>query len=190
MRKTLIGIVALALLLAACGGSNAGGVASLDDSNTESVEQADTEDNFEETVLAFSACLRENGVEDFVDPEFNADGSISLGGEFRGSEADQETMQAAFEACSSHLEGIAFGRGSIDFTEIEDRLVEFASCMRDNGFDMPDPDFSTLGQGGPGQGGGNGGPFGGEIDPEDPAFQEALAACEHIFEGFRIGGRP
>lgn len=188
MRRTVIAVAALAVLLAACGGSDAEGVASLEESSGPEIAETETiDESFEESVLAFSSCMRENGIEDFEDPDFNADGSLSFRGEFRESSADQETVQAAFEACQTHLEGIAFGPDSIDFTEIEDRLVEFAACMRDNGFDMPDPDFSNFAQGGGGPRGG--GPFGDDaIDPEDPAFQSALESCEDIFEGFRIGG--
>ena len=193
MRKTLIAVAALAVLVAACSGSDAGGVASLEESNDPAVIESEASDeSFEVSVLAFSACMRENGVEDFEDPDFNADGSLSFdGGGFRQSDTDQEIIQAAFQGCQEHLEGIAFGRGAIDFTEIEDRLVEFAACMRDNGFDMPDPDFSNFGQGGNDSAGpGGGGPFGGDLDTEDPAFQTALESCEDIFEGFRIGGGP
>jgi hypothetical protein len=185
MKRTLIAVAALAVLVAACGGSGSDRVASLEDTNLPASDgSGGGDESFEETVLAFSACMRENGVEDFVDPDFNADGSLNFTGEFRQNGAAQETLRAAFEACQSHLEGIAFGRGAVDFTEIEDRLVEFASCMRDNGYDMPDPDFSNFGRGG------GGGPFGEDLDPDDPGFQEALGACEDIFEGFRIGGGP
>jgi hypothetical protein len=139
----------------------------------------------EETILAFAACMRDNGVEDFEDPDFSADGSLRFRGGGELTDVDPETMRAAFEACQSHLEGLAFGPSSTDFTEIEDRLVEFSGCMRDNGFDMPDPDFSNFGQGG-----GRSGLFGEDgIDPDDPVFQSALEACDHIFEGFGFGGR-
>lgn len=189
MQKLLIAVAALAVLLAACGGSGAGGVASLDDANSnQGIVEEDAgavEVDDEEAILAFSACMRDNGVEDFEDPDFNADGSLGFrgGGEF--TDVDRETMRAAFEACQSHLEGLAFGPGSGDFTEIEDRLVEFSVCMRDNGFDMPDPDFSDFGSGG-----GGGRLFGDDgIDPDDPNFQSAFEACDHIFEGFGFGGR-
>ena len=48
------------------------------------------------------------------------------------------------------LEGVTLGRQQRDLTEFQDTFLEFASCMRDNGYDMPDPDFSNFGQ--PGQG--------------------------------------
>ncbi|GMQ85007.1 MAG: hypothetical protein BMS9Abin07_0572 [Acidimicrobiia bacterium] len=187
MYKPLIAVVAFAVVLAACGGSGGDGVASLESGSNGEAETVDGEGGAvasdEEIILAFAACMRENGVEDFQDPDFNADGSLNFGGRGLASDVDPDTMRAAFEACQGELEGIAFGPGAIDFTEIQDRLLEFAVCMRENGFDMPDPDFSNFGRGG------SGGPFGDDvIDQNDPTFQSALEACEDIFEGFRIGG--
>jgi len=190
MNKAITAAVSLAVLLAACGGSAEDGVATLEDT-APIVEDADAttdEPTDEEAILAFSQCMRDNGIEDFEDPEFDADGSIRFGvGRLQGDRADRDTARAAFEACQEHLEGLAFGPGSFDLTEIEDTLYEFASCMRDNGYDMPDPDFSNLV---PRSGGG--GPFGDDgIDPDDPAFQSALEQCQDVFEGgFRLrGGR-
>jgi hypothetical protein len=101
-------------------------------------------------------------------------------------------MQAAFEACQDDLEGIAFGPGSVDLTEVEDTLVEFSACMRDNGYDMPDPDLSNFGSGGTGGGGEGGGPFGGELDRSDPDFISAMGECQYLFENlsFGRGGGP
>ena len=69
--------------------------------------------------------------------------------------------------------------------------------MRENGYEMDDPDLSSFTLGGEGQGGeGDGqiaGPFG-EIDPDDPAFQAAFEACQDVLAGFTSGegqgGRP
>ena len=57
--------------------------------------------------------------------------------------------------------------------------------LRDQGIDMPDPDFS---QGfGPGAGG-RAGIFG-DLDPQSPEFQAAAQECQGIFEGgFGPGG--
>ena len=182
--RSLLTAVLLVLLLTACSGAAGEGVASLDDDANAAGSAAPGEElSFEEQVLAFSQCMRDSGVEDFEDPEFNADGSLVLRGEFSQSEADQDTIEAAFETCRSHLEGLAFGPGAIDLTEIQDRLLEFSTCMRENGYDLPDPDFTGL------LSGDANGPFGDEqIDPDDPVFTAALEACQHIFEGFTIGG--
>jgi hypothetical protein len=189
MNRIVISIVAFALLVAACGGSNSEGVASLETTETIATEASsdDAAANDEETLLEFAACMRDNGIDDFEDPTFSADGTpeFSLRGAGSGSEADRDEMRAAFEACQDHLEGLAFGPGSIDVTEIEDTLVDFAACMRDNGYDMPDPDLSNFGD----RSGEGGGPFGGQIDPDDPGFTSAMEECEHIFENLPFVGR-
>ncbi len=75
-------------------------------------------------------------------------------------------VHSALDVCQGHLENVTFGHGSADLTGREDELLAFAVCMRDNGYDMPDPDFSGDGHGGAG-------PFGDAIDTDDPAFQTA-----------------
>jgi hypothetical protein len=191
MNRILISMVAFALLVAACGGTEGDGVASLEATDTtiaqESASGAAVSD--EDTLLEFSACIRENGIEDFEDPTMSADGVPEFS--LRNVEGDhtREEMQAAFEACQVHLEGLAFGPGSVDLTEVEDTLVEFSACMRENGYDMPDPDLSNFGGGGGREGGGI---FGGSLDPNDPDFVSAMAECEEIFENlsFGRGGGP
>lgn len=192
MKSVAIIAAALALLVAACSGSSDDSVASLSSTTTTTVPSTDQppsqEGTDEEVILAFAACVRDNGIEGFEDPTIDADGRLEFGGGGgQDPEVDRETLRAARDACSEHLEGLAFGPGNIDRSEIEDQLYEFAACMRDNGYEMPDPEFS----GEPGQGDG-GGPFGGAIDPEDPAFETALEACEAAFGGtLRFGrGRP
>jgi hypothetical protein len=195
MKKLLVATVALTLLLAACSGDSGAQVASLDDTpvaQADSDESPDDGVDDQEAVLDFAQCMRDNGIDNFEDPELGEGGSIGFS--FRGggsvTDIDPETMRGAFEACRENLEGLSLGRGSVDRSEIEDTLYEFAACMRENGIDMPDPDLSAFGQGeGGGQGPGEGGPFGGAIDPDDPEFRAALEACEDVFAGgFRFGG--
>ena len=194
MNRLLISIVAFALLVAACGGSDSEGVASLNATETTTAQDVsvDAAVSDEDALLEFSACLRENGIEDFEDPTINADGVPEFNLRSLGGEHDREEMQAAFEACQDDLEGIAFGPGSIDLTEMEDTLVEFSACMRDNGYDMPDPDLSNFGSGGTGGGGEGGGLFGGELDRNDPDFISAMGECQYLFENlsFGRGGGP
>jgi hypothetical protein len=79
----------------------------------------------------------------------------------------------AFDVCKDFLENVAFGMSTEDLAEREDELLAFAICMRENGYDMPDPDFSGEGHTGAG-------PFGDAIDTDDPAFQAAAPSCEGI----------
>ena len=194
MKKLLLMCVAFVLVLAACSSDDGSQVASIEDASgsddaTAVVVDADAAD--QEAILEFSQCIRDNGVEDFEDPVIGPDGSIefSFGGRSDDPEGDRDAMRAAFEACQEHLEGLAFGPGSIDLTEIEDTMLEFAICMRENGVDMPDPDFSIFRNGGGGLSEGEGGIFGGAIDVDDPEIEAALEACQEVFSGsLRFGG--
>jgi len=189
MKRVLIPVAAFALLVAACGGSETEGVASLESTATTIVALSDNEASAsdEDTLLEFASCMRDNGVEDFEDPSIDADGVPEFNLRGGGSEVDRDVMRAAFEACSDHLEGLAFGPGSVDVTELEDTLVDFAACMRDNGYDMPDPNLSNFGE----RGAEGGGLFGGALDPTDADFISAMEECEHIFENLPfVGGGP
>lgn len=194
MKKLLLMLIAFVLVLAACSNDDGSQVASLEDavgSGDVTAEAVDTDVADQEAILEFSQCIRDNGVEDFEDPQIGADGSIefSFGGRSDDPEGDRDAMRTAFEACQEHLEGLAFGPGSIDLTEIEDTMLEFSICMRENGVDMPDPDFSNLGLGGGDEGSGDGDIFGGAIDLDDPAVAAALEECQEVFSGsLRFGG--
>lgn len=150
----------------------------------------------EERLLAFAECMRENGV-DFPDPVVEADGTVTFGfrpggggGLQTGRDAD---LPAARDACSGMLGGLAFGPGpgGSDLIELQDRLLEFARCMRDNGVDMGDPDLSRFGPGG-NDDDQPGGPFGViEIDGDDPDLDAAFEVCQQQLPqagGPRLGG--
>jgi hypothetical protein len=172
----------LVLLLAACGGSDSdSAVASVDgdDASSNDDQSGEPAGDAEEELLDWVECMRDQGV-DIPDPEVDADGNLTLGsrgGGGGGSEIDPDALEEASEVCGEIPQG-AFGAGQMDQTEMQDTMLEFAQCMRDNGYDMPDPDLS---------GGVRPGAFG-DIDPNDPAFQDAAAACEDIFAGARRSG--
>lgn len=203
--RLMVLVFVIGLVATACGGNgdSSSGVASLDTGdaaatdNATSGEQAVDEVNQEQAMLDFAACMRSNGVE-IEDPTVDADGNVQFGG-FRGAstedgEIDREAIRTAREACEEELEGVALGfggRGDIDITELQDTMVEYASCMRTNGYDMDDPDFSNLGPGAggdrePGEGGG---PFG-AIDQTDPDFISAQEVCQDVLGGFGPGSGP
>lgn len=177
-------LLAFGLLAAACSGSDSdSGVASLETQTDATQDLEPTSDDAtvdqpvsdEEAILAFAACLRDQGL-DVEDPTVDANGNLRPPRPRDIGEGDREMMRSAMDACSEHLENVAFGLDGADQTERQDQLLEYAACMRDNGFDMPDPDFSSTGT--PGEGGG--GPFG-AIDRDDPAFETAQEACADIF---------
>lgn len=148
--NTVASILALALLLVACGSPETegtdSGLATLTDDTavTETTEAAEPTD--EEALLAFADCMRENGVPDFQDPIFNADGSFEFippEGAAGGGGPSAE-VQEAFDVCFGLLEGVALGPGGGDFDidELQDDLLLLAQCLRDNGLPADDPNIA------------------------------------------------
>lgn len=193
-------VTVLLVLASGCSGSDGSteGVASLsgaaEDQSAAAPSDEVPQQTQEEALLAYAACMRENGV-DMEDPIVDADGNVQF--QFRpgaGPDAenfDRETVQAAREACADLFAGVTFGFEPPDQTEIQDNLLAYASCMRENGYDMDDPDFSNVGprsaQSGDGEQGTFQGPFG-DIDPSDPDFIAANEVCSDILAGFGPGG--
>lgn len=184
MRRIVTLLVPVALLLAACGGGSDDGVATLEDGSgiSDELGEATSDVDDEERLLAFAACMRENGIDGFPDPRLNADGSVDFGvaDDRPFADVDDATAEAAFNACIGELEGAAFAPGGEDFdlTELQDRLVEFAACMREQGVDFDDPDL--------GQVFGDGGitnPFE-DLDVDDPEVLAAIEVCQDVFTGF------
>lgn len=192
----------LGLVAAACSGEEGLAVASLDEvAGSPSSTVASTTDpapgsadddepvetiSTEQALLNLAACMRDEGI-DMEDPQIDGDGNFRIGAVIRqAADAEPEEIRAAMDACSEHLEGVTLGFRDFDLTELQDQMLEFAACMRDNGFDMPDPDFSSFGPGGGGQGPG-GGPFG-EIDGNDSGFLSALDDCQGILSFGRFSG--
>ena len=103
----------------------------------------------EEIAMQFAGCMREHGF-DVIDPELNADGSLNLMS-MRNSlmqdpsfDPQNEQARKALEDCLPLLRGASFSgqRSGEDEVELQDSLLEFAQCLRENGVDVPDPDFS------------------------------------------------
>lgn len=186
------GLAGLALTLAACGATDEAEAAepiivvdgaetvsttsSTDpDAPADPAEAGDTSD--EELAFAFADCLRDEGL-DVNDPTVDADGTVVLRSIF-GDDVSRidEDAQDAIEQCRDLLEGTAFGRGNggVDPVELQDDLVEFASCLRDQGLDVTDPDLSG------GLGAAARGPeglFG--LDLQDPQYQAEVDACSDL----------
>ena len=180
-----IAALCAALTLAACGGStDSNGVASIDGVSTTTA--ADAVFDEEQQLLRFAACMRDQGI-DLPDPSVDADGNVDLVPPADFDPADIEDLIAAAEACQEFLEGVALGFDDIDLTAITDTLVEFAACMRDNGYDLPDPDFSLID---PDSGSvPTAGPFG-NIDLEDDDFLAAFGVCQPLIADLGVPPPP
>ena len=188
MRISLTLALLLALALVGCSqADDTEGVASLDTSSVKEVADEPAESpevEAEQAMLDFTQCMREQGI-DVDDPTMGADGNLQLAPiEIVGSaEGDVEEamaeMDTVFAECPEHLAGATFGAPDPDAgIAFEDALVEYAGCMRDEGIDMPDPDFS-----------GEGGVIDlGSATPGDQAeFESAHAECQEILAGAGLG---
>jgi hypothetical protein len=138
--------------------------------------------------------MREKGV-DMPDPQVLEDGDggmgFSIGGPGGAKPASKDAFEKADAACRHFLAGIVQNkRGPQMSAEDQDKMLEFASCMREHGVDMPDPDFSSGGAtikiGGPGDGSGDGsgdGDQGARSDPNNETFKAAEEACHGLLPG-------
>jgi hypothetical protein len=222
---TMTSVTALvALTLTACGGSGGGGnngVASLEsngDGNNASGSTDTTvaDEDLEEALLDWAACMRENGV-DIPDPQVDGDGRIMIGGPPPGGDdddsdsgastdpPDREAMDQAREECGDPPRP-AGSFSEQDREEMQEHALKLAECMRDEGIeDFPDPDFSQMGPGvvtrendsaddeaDDGEARLSAGPFG-DIDMDDPEVQAAMDACREKlgddFAGPRFGSQ-
>ena len=191
MKARLIATFAAILMItAACGAAEAtapagssstsGSVASLAPEDDEEIETAvDADLDSEAQLLLFAECIRDQGF-DIADPTIDADGNVTLPRTANpsGEQGPAEGFREARDACAEHLEGVTLGFRGGDQTELQDQLLEFSSCMRDNGFDLPDPDFADGGARGLLQ----------QVDQNDPDYQAAFATCGDILGGFGQGG--
>jgi hypothetical protein len=177
----LVGVaLALTLALSACGGEGeaSGGdeVASLggsSDGDGASNGSGGDAESQREGALEFAECMRKHGI-DHPDPDENGMFEITPESQARLDPTSSEFREAA-EACQKHLGemGAPPKLSPEERERMQEQMLAFARCMREQGIDMPDPQF-----------GDEGGAFsfqrGSEADPSNPRFREAEEACrEH-----------
>lgn len=139
-----LGAVAAGLLLTGCGAP--GG-------DTDEGADGAREPTMEEAMVEFAACMRENGY-DMPDPE--GEGMIAL----PAVDPDDEELVAALEACEDI---IPVDENAPSEEELFQEGLLMAECMREEGFDMPDPE---RGQG-----------IAIPVEPGDDEGMEALTRC-------------
>jgi hypothetical protein len=174
--------------LVACGGSEASG----DD------EQA----SFEDAQVEFAECMRENGI-DLPDPETSEGGEGGGGFRIEAGEADfdpnSDEFQAAQEKCEPLIEDAVPEGERPDPAEIRDQLHQMTECLRDKGYDVPEPQIEILGEeDGDGPQTQRIGPPAGSADEmeelrDDPEFRQAQEDCSEeagLPEGGPGGGPP
>ena len=137
-------ILLLLSIFSACtiGGEESQGVVSIESTTETTI--VDEEITFEEGVLDFAQCMREEGI-NFPDPTFDIDGNP----QFDNLEIEnEEEFESAFENCEDILRKALPEQFDLD-PEVEAALVdaslEFSQCMRDQGIDFPDPKPGEFG---------------------------------------------
>ena len=130
--SSVVAVVAFSLLAAGCGGGGSPGVASVA-SSTPAATTTATQNG----LLAFSQCMRSNGMPNFPDPQRFVGGNVKL------TIHQLAPSQAALSACS-HLLPTNGGSGSQETAQQQRTKradgLSFASCMRSHGVTrFPDP---------------------------------------------------
>ncbi|AYY14146.1 hypothetical protein EF847_16980 [Actinobacteria bacterium YIM 96077] len=162
----------LAATLTACGSEGDETAASEGSASEGSAgEQSDAGTSQEDQILAFYQCLRDQGI-DVEDPQgLGHDGGMAAAPD--GIDPDDPQHREAVETCQEELPPIEDGADSMGENLADtESMIEFVECMRDNGFDMPDPDSEgglTIPEG---------------VDPDSAKWKDALEECqEHISGG-------
>jgi hypothetical protein len=135
-RRPLATLALIALISAGCG-SNAPSETSSAGSNgtaAGTTEKASAQNK----AVRFSACMRDNGVSEFPDPD--ASGDLTIDGVVNGSSLDTDSpaWREALAACRDlQPSGFTGGKRS---TAQQSAALRFAQCIRDHGVkDFPDP---------------------------------------------------
>jgi hypothetical protein len=124
--------------------------------------------------------MRAHGVKDFPDPDSAGRIAIS-GGPGSDLGPDNPTFQAAQRACQS----LSPRRSPADQQQHLQDALQFSQCMRAHGVtDFPDPVQNSQGVGIQINGGQHA-----DLNPNNPTFQAAQHACQHILGNVPGGGQ-
>lgn len=173
LRFSSVLALAAAVLIAGCGGSNApsGSSTGSGGSQKRAVNLA--------SVYKFSACMRDNGVTNFPDPQVsNQGGSQSVRVQINPSITGSPDFKSAQKTCAHLLPapGKFNGPNPAQVRQRTQALVAFAGCMRQHGFSrFPDP--NAQGQLSPAAIQSSG------INLQAPAVQPVADACTSVTHG-------
>ena len=146
----LIAVAVIGILVLAACGSDSDDVPSLrtiEDTQLvdPTADAADTVRDNEARMMAFTQCLRDQGIEVY-DPVVDSEGNVGKPEPAEGVDLKlkREDFGAAYEACSEHLEGFTFEKKRVDVSALVDQYVALAACLRDKGYDVDEPTAETL----------------------------------------------
>ncbi|MEU7575990.1 hypothetical protein AB0B50_00035 [Streptomyces sp. NPDC041068] len=125
--------------------------------------------------LAYSKCMRSNGVPDFPDPQQDSGGVKLVPGD-DGADPNSDAFKKAQEACKDKapqgLGGAGGGGEALDSAKV----AAWAKCLRKNGVPkFPDPEIngSTM----------NIDLVSAGVNPQDSAFTKAMQTCQSKYPG-------
>ncbi|MDT7788216.1 MAG: hypothetical protein QOF58_6635 [Pseudonocardiales bacterium] len=130
MKSTIAVLLALLMALTACGSKEQPNDAGKD-------KKGDP--------IKLAQCMREHGV-NMPDPKETGDGGLvfeAAPGDGDNAAPDMEKMNAAHEACKQYMEN--GGEFKPPSPEEQDKIRQQAKCMRDKGYNWPDPKFEGGG---------------------------------------------
>jgi hypothetical protein len=136
----------LPVLVAGCGGGDSPGIGSVGSSTAASSSAGAATTTAQNGLVAYSACMRSNGVSGFPDPD--SSGGIPKGAVVSAFQAVGNSQAAAASDACKHLLGAGgslSGKASQPVTvqDRQDYLIA-AACMRSHGFaGFPDPTFQN-----------------------------------------------
>jgi len=173
-------VCGLALGMAACGGRSPVGVARASSKTTATTPQAAAFGTAHQRALAYSKCMRADGVPAFPDPD--AQGDIRMSSSKSGVDALSPQYQAAAKACQK-LEATRGQGTSPPGAQLLPEWLKFAACMRAHGIvNYPDPkpigNYGVIVQI----------PESLHIDQGSPQFLAATKACQPLLKGNGPGG--
>ena len=182
----------LLLMVASCSdgpGANPG-VASVEDTTSVVAIKESSPENIidptdEQIVTDFASCVRQHGIT-IPDPEINSDGTVDFQklrqDIFNDPNFDGRSSREQLQECFSILQEATFvqARQEEDPIELQDNLLKVTACIRGNGLDVPDPNFSD-------------GPRGSmrqvieELDMENERIRDIVSECrDSVFSGTDI----
>lgn len=135
--------------------------------------------------VAYSQCMRANGVPDFPDPDQGGKINLGSGGGKAGAiDPESREFKSASEKCKQYMgTGVDPSKGNQQTDPWSaDKKLAYSKCMRENGLPtFPDPDkdgrFTQSGSGS-------------KIDSESPEFKKADKACASYKPQGDVGGAP
>jgi hypothetical protein len=172
------GVIGLSLLAAGCGGSSGSGtkVAQIGSTQTTTTSAGLSGSSKREALVAFSACMRKNGVPKFPDPQVVGSGMrLSIGSE-SGIDVKSPQFKKAEQTCRKLLPNGGRQTPQEQAKQLQQAL-DYAACMRKHGvakFPDPKPEaggiaWESLGRVG--------------VDQNSPQFKAAQRTCRKLVPG-------